>query len=473
MTGPNDLGEAWRALGRQLAELRKAAGYTQHSLAPETISARSTIANAETGRQHPDRTFWERCDTVLQTGGTLAASYDRVVALQRNHRRSRSTIAFTASMASTQAGAILPASDVQDGTPDGITSPDGTTADDATIVTVMIEGRPRQIQLSRRALLHAVSGSLVAPLAGVEAALGANTVRVDPALIEHFAVLRTVLVDSDNRVGAAAILPTAQQQLGHIAGFRRVARGGLHDAFLRTEARWAEFAGWLSDDLGDRAAGDWWLAQALTMAQEAGDMEFTTYVFARLAQRAAEATDRDRVLGLARAADRSGGDRAPVRAFAALQRAHGHAIAGDISAFQAAVDDARHLVAGTPADDDGLGSFCTVPYVWAQEGDGWRRLGRPHAAVKCFDRALDAWPESYRRERGLYLARTAAAYAAAGETERAAATALAALELAHLTLSARTRREVAAVGGQLTAMSPAEPGVADLHAALAVLPQAT
>ncbi|MEV0810916.1 XRE family transcriptional regulator [Micromonospora sp. NPDC050200] len=337
----------------------------------------------------------------------------------------------------------------------------------------MIEGRPRQVQLSRRALLHAISGSLVAPLAGVDAALWADTVRVDPALVEHFAVLRSVLVESDNRVGAAAILPTARQQLGHIAHFRRVAQGGLHDAFLRTEARWAEFAGWLSDDLGDRAAGDWWLAQALTMAQEARDAEFTAYVFARMAQRAAEATDRDRVLGLARAADRNGGHRAPVRAFAALQRAHGHAIAGNTSAFQAAVDDAHHLVAGTPADDGDLGSFCTTPYVWAQEGDGWRRLGRPHAAVKCFDRALDAWPESYRRERGLYLARTAAAYAAACEPQRAATTALAALELARLTRSARTRREVAAVGGHLTTMFPTEPGVADLHAALTASPHTT
>ncbi len=472
MTDPSDVGEAWRALGRQLAELRRAAGYTQHSLAPKTISARSTIANAETGRQRPDRTFWERCDKVLQTGGTLAASYDRVIALQRTHHHSRSK-AVTASMASTQADATLPAGDVQVCAPDGMASLGGVAADDTVIVTVMIEGRQRQVQLSRRALLHALSGSLVAPLAGVEAILGADTVRVDPALIEHFAALRTVLVESDNRVGAAAILPTARQQLGHIAGFRRVARGGLHDAFLRTEARWAEFAGWLSDDLGNRAAGDWWLAQALSMAQESGDADFSAYVFARMAQRAAEATDRDRVLGLARAAERSGGERTPVRAFAALQRAHGHAIAGESSAFQAAVDDARHLVAGTPADDDGLGSFCTIPYVWAQEGDGWRRLGRPHAAVSCFDRALEAWPESYRRERGLYLARTAAAYAAAGEPEHAATTAIAALELAHLTQSARTKREVAAVGSQLTATCPAEPGVAKLHSALAESPQTT
>jgi DNA-binding XRE family transcriptional regulator len=43
--------EARRALGRQLAALRKAAGYSQHEFAPLTHYARSTSANVEVGRQ--------------------------------------------------------------------------------------------------------------------------------------------------------------------------------------------------------------------------------------------------------------------------------------------------------------------------------------------------------------------------------------------------------------------------------------
>ena len=77
----------WRALGRQLAEFRKAAGYTQHALAPLTCYGRSTIANAETGHQQPDRSFWVRCDQILRTGGVLAAGYDQVVALEQQRRR--------------------------------------------------------------------------------------------------------------------------------------------------------------------------------------------------------------------------------------------------------------------------------------------------------------------------------------------------------------------------------------------------
>ncbi len=452
MADPHEVSEAWRALGQQLAEFRKAAGHTQHSLAPRMLSGRSTVANTEVGRQHPDRGFWERCDEVLDTAGALAAGYDQVVALQQQYRRARGTAAFTASLTAARSAALL-------------SGAHGEAADETVIVTAVADGQERQVQVSRRALLQAVPGGVMASLIGGDPPAAAARA-VDPAIVEHFAVLRSVLVESDNRVGAAAILPTARQQLGHIADYRRAARGGLRDALLRTEAQWAEFAGWLSDDLGDRDAGDWWLAQALTMAQESGDTEFTAYVFARMAQRATDAADQDRVLGLARAAERAESIRTQVRAFAAVQRAHGHTVEGDSAAFQAAIDDAQHLAADTGPDDAGLGSFCTTAYVCAQEGDGWLRLGRPRAAVQCFHQALDAWPESYRRERGLYLARTAAAHAAAGEPQQAAAAALAALDLACITQSARIQREVAAVGRQLAAF-PAEPGVEQLHAALA------
>ncbi|MBL6280390.1 XRE family transcriptional regulator [Micromonospora fiedleri] len=341
-------------------------------------------------------------------------------------------------------------------------------ANEADIVMAEADGQERHGHVSRRVLLQVLPTGVVASLTGADR-VAARSTEVDPAVVEHFAVLRSVLVESDNRVGAAAVLPTARQQLDHIAGYRRAARGALHDALLSTEARWAEFAGWLSDDLGDRDAGAWWLAQALAMAQEAGDVEFTAYVFARMAQRAADAADQDRVLGLAHAAERAGSSREQVRAFAAVQRAHGHAVDGDTTGFRTAVDDAQHLAATTGADAHGLGSFCTTAYVSAQEGDGWLRLGHPRTAIRCFNRALKEWPESYQRERGRYLARAAAAHAAANEPEQAADAALAALNLARLTGSTRTHRQIKAVSHQLTAFST-EPAVQRFQAALTTSP---
>ena len=63
---------AWIDLGRQLAASRQAAGFSQHQLAGLAGYSRSTIANAETGRQHVPRQFWQNCDKILGTATALS-----------------------------------------------------------------------------------------------------------------------------------------------------------------------------------------------------------------------------------------------------------------------------------------------------------------------------------------------------------------------------------------------------------------
>jgi tetratricopeptide (TPR) repeat protein/DNA-binding XRE family transcriptional regulator len=63
------------ALGRQLSDLRRAAGLTQQQLAIATFTSRSSIACIETGRQNPDRTFWHRADEATGAAGALTAGY--------------------------------------------------------------------------------------------------------------------------------------------------------------------------------------------------------------------------------------------------------------------------------------------------------------------------------------------------------------------------------------------------------------
>lgn len=81
----DDTTAARRALGRRLAHLRRAAGHTQHGLARLVRYGRSSVANTEIGRQHPERPFWTRCDEALRTGGVLTAEFDRIASL--NHHR--------------------------------------------------------------------------------------------------------------------------------------------------------------------------------------------------------------------------------------------------------------------------------------------------------------------------------------------------------------------------------------------------
>ena len=80
MTGS---GVARRDLGRRLAGVRKAAGYTQEQLAVAIGYSRSTVSNAEIG--HPDIAleFWARCDRVLKTGRSFARSFDQVRSAER------------------------------------------------------------------------------------------------------------------------------------------------------------------------------------------------------------------------------------------------------------------------------------------------------------------------------------------------------------------------------------------------------
>ncbi|WJK40482.1 helix-turn-helix transcriptional regulator [Solwaraspora sp. WMMA2056] len=80
------IAEARRALGRQLAAYREAAGLIQEQLAPLIHYGRSTIANAETGYSICSRTFWERCDAELNAHGVLLRSYDEFKALTRGQR---------------------------------------------------------------------------------------------------------------------------------------------------------------------------------------------------------------------------------------------------------------------------------------------------------------------------------------------------------------------------------------------------
>src|SRR6266498_4701799 len=87
MIDPGDITAARRALGRQLAEFRRAKGYNQHQLASHAHYGRSSIANVEVGRQNVPRDFWLRCDQLLEANGTLLRGYDQLQALIGRQRR--------------------------------------------------------------------------------------------------------------------------------------------------------------------------------------------------------------------------------------------------------------------------------------------------------------------------------------------------------------------------------------------------
>jgi tetratricopeptide (TPR) repeat protein len=165
----------------------------------------------------------------------------------------------------------------------------------------------------------------------------------------------------------------------------------------------------------------------------------------RKGQEAVTAGDPATAIGLAAAATRDG-DRiaGPVLAAALVQEAHGHALDGQEFVCQEKLDEAQHVLTAPhlePPPYD-LAEHVNEPYIEAQRGVCWLRLGRPDRAVDSLDRALEGWPEDYRRELGLYLSRKAVALTSARQPEEAVAVARDALAIAHSTGSARIVSEL-------------------------------
>ncbi|WP_162907543.1 helix-turn-helix domain-containing protein [Allorhizocola rhizosphaerae] len=87
MITPQDIRQAKRALGAQLAALSKAAGLRQEDLANAVHLSRSSIANTEIGHQVSAKDFWERCDELLRADGNLIQAYERVRDVEAHYRQ--------------------------------------------------------------------------------------------------------------------------------------------------------------------------------------------------------------------------------------------------------------------------------------------------------------------------------------------------------------------------------------------------
>ncbi|GAA2255078.1 hypothetical protein GCM10010430_43570 [Kitasatospora cystarginea] len=191
----------------------------------------------------------------------------------------------------------------------------------------------------------------------------------------------------------------------------------------------------------------------------------TVYVMARKSQLAGDMKDSLDAVDLAESAQRLARPGSRLSAMSAVYGAHGHALLGDEMASQRAYDQALLLVSRPPDAEVGRGRWLDAAYVEAQQARSLSLLGRHHAAVIGFERAIGALPASYRRDRGVYLARSAVAQLHAGGPEQAAVTASEALSIATVTGSARIFGELAALDALLQPWRSV-PEVADFQQSL-------
>ncbi len=480
MIDPDTITEAKRALGRQLAAVREAAGVNQQHLAPLINYSRSTIANAETGRTTCSAAFWERCDGVLAADGALIRAYNELKALIREQhahvarlieeKRNKQFQQLRVQSASLESGGAVA------GQPAAWWLPAGTPlvepAADTVVLRVQLDGREVVVPLSRRLLLQAGVGAFVEAFAlgqqfdvlqdvAHQQSLTDRVMITAPAHLQEILVhLREqwhALVKTDNLLGPRFALAGVLNQIGIVEALLAAVRDGDRIEAVGLGAQYAESAAWLYEDAGNLAQARYWTSRAMEWAYEAGDKSMLAWTVFRRSQQAAAARDAAQVIGLAQAARRDETELAPpMRAAIRVQEAYGYALDGDAETSQQLLDEAHAWAASDTVGDarGGHGSYCTASYIEIHRAGCWLTIGKPKAAIKLYETALPTLPAVYQRDRAAALSRLAAAYVSDGQLEQAASVAHAALPVARGAGSSRIVEEIKGVGAKLVPHRP-------------------
>lgn len=222
-------------------------------------------------------------------------------------------------------------------------------------------------------------------------------------------------------VGASKVLP------GLIADTRAVRRiaaaadpHGQPDLWLLA-ARFAEFTGWMTQETGDDPASLQWTDVAVRMAALGGDTAMASYAMVRRADVTLYAADALATIAWGRRGQADERVPARIRGLAAQREAQGHALAGDRSACERALDRSAALLAeaAETAGEPVLGTT-TAPGLHSLIV-GWclHDLGHPGRAAEILDPAVARFAPGARRNLTRYATRAALAHATAGELDRA------------------------------------------------------
>ncbi|WP_195911046.1 helix-turn-helix transcriptional regulator [Streptomyces kaniharaensis] len=443
----------------RLAQRRKDAGHTQETLADALGVHRSTVVRWERGQGEPQPWMWVKLARLLKI---------RTIELRA---------LFTTPDHPAAASRLVPAPRAE--SPDPPTQPPGLgnahteqldlgdLAQEAVVVgssTALMgtevrvgcrtsDGRVIFVTMPRRALLRtataATGTAMLSAFGGPTAQPKPLALSPDVNPVHNMRQLRRSLVGCDNVLGPRNVVATAQEHVRLIQQLRRDASGRDRQDLMQVQAEYAEFCSWLYQDSGDHRAAQYWADRAIDWSGAAEDHELTVYITARKAQLAGDMKDPLEAVDLAESAQRLAMPGSRLGALGAVFGAHGHALLGDGLASQRGYDLALELVTRPGDTEVRRGHWLNEAYVEAQRARSLSVLGDYEAATTGFDRAIRALPASFRRDRGVYLARSAGAQLHSVGPEQAAMTAAEALSIGISTGSARIFAELASLDGQL------------------------
>lgn len=454
--------------GAELRAWRDRRGLSLAKLCELVRYDRSYLARMERAERFPPAQLAQACDEALDTGGELVLLWQLADAERRradDHVASPGLHVANPSPEIDPHAAAAPPSETE-----GIIVP--CRAADGRIIWVSV---PRRTFLLGGLGLAAatVASPRIHPGEARLAHLQPSPAADDASPVDHLRRLRAILVDSDNLLGPRTVVQAVQDHISVIQQLREQYSGADRRALLQVQAEYAEFAGWLHQDIGDFQAARFWLDRALELAYAGGDSEFPVFVLARKSQLAGDMHDAASAIDLADAAATTGQSHHRLAGVAMTYAAHGHALDGQRRASMVALDHARQQLGMSSTEESParLAKWLDESYIEVQRARCLSILGDHLAAAAIYEQAIEDLPPQYRRDRGVYLARAGHAHAGGGEPERAAAAGTQALAIAHQTGSGRIIAELAALDGELARWT-AVPSVAEFREAFAeVLPR--
>lgn len=265
------------------------------------------------------------------------------------------------------------------------------------------------------------------PRTDVTALVAHTSRRAGPsdAVLEYFDRQLAEHLRFDNLAGPNFILATAQAQLGQV---EQLAAGGATD-LARLASRYAEFTGWLQQDVGDDAEALRLTCRAVDFAEMAGDGELTTYNRMRKANVLTTAADLPLAASTAQRALVDASNQFPHLVPVCLrQAALTSARMRDEHSARAAIERAVDLTSVLVDDADTHAAYCTKSYVQMEAALCLLVLRQPAAAEEACRDALTTWPDGLVRDRTLCLARRGVALLDLREYDEACRTAMLAID---------------------------------------------
>lgn len=401
-------------LARALRHRRQLAGLSHSQLAGLIGYSRQYVSVAERANKAglPSVGLIQRIDETLRAGGELVKLHS--LAAQARQRRRQNSAEF----------------------PIGGQRCDATSASSNEEEVVETH--------AGRTFLQSLSGIAVSALTGeFEDVL---IVRGDIKPIEYFTAARRTLVDNDNIFGPRAIIQSAERQISRIIVSCDAARGVDLVPLLEIRTRFAEFVAWLHQDLGNHATAKFWLDRALDWSYLHPGAELSSYILARKSQLAGDLSDPMMGIGVGELAIKS----APtprIAAIASVYTAHSYALNGSDAAAERLYESARSLASqDQPSQDQQsprtLGSWLDQSYIDVHRAGSINDRGQHDVAAEIFMRAIDHLPSKFHRDKGVYLARAANAYAGADGVDEAVHVGMQAVHIAIDTYSGRILSEL-------------------------------